>query len=109
MPIYRRADDPENKEVAPKAKEPEEETVQKVSAGSFKNFMNSPQTKAFIEEWHKNGYTKAGVEELLFELHARYGGDDDDDDSADAVRKRAGEMLEVMKSVRGLFEPFKTD
>jgi len=106
MPIYRRADDPENVQ---KKEEPKEEAVQQVSAGSFKNFMNTPATKAFIEEWHKNGYTKAGVEELLFELHARYGGDDDDDDAADAVRKRAGEMLEVMKSVRGLFEPFKTD
>ena|GEM_PF-3047204 len=108
MPIYRRKDDPEKKE-EPKEKTEDAASKQEISAGSFKNFMNTPETKHFIEEWHEKGYTKAGVEELLFELHARYGGDDDDDDSAEAVRKRAGEMLEVMKSVRGLFEPFKKD
>lgn len=105
MPIYRRSDDPESKE---HQEEKKAEPKHEVSTGSFKNFMGSSETKQFIEEWHEKGYTKAGVEELLFELHARYGGDDDDD-SDDTVRKRGGEMLEVMKSVRGLFEPFKKD
>ena len=103
MPIYK-------KEEEEKAKESEKK-------GTFKGFMSSKKTKQFIANWHEKGYTKAGVEELLYELYQRYGGDGDDDEEGDLdektdkhpVRKRAGEMLDIMKSVRGLFEPFKTD
>jgi hypothetical protein len=101
MPIY--------KEGAMKDKE--EEPKEKTVSGSFSDFIKKESTKQFISEWHEKGYTKAGVEELLYELHARYcsgGGDDDDEDKEEEhVIKRAGEMLDVMKSVRGLFEPFK--
>lgn len=96
MPLYKNS----QMEEAPKAAQ---------ASGTFMNFMNKQSTKQFISDWHEKGYTKAGVEELLYELHARYsGGDDDDDkDGEERVIKRAGEMLDVMKSVRGLFEPFK--
>jgi hypothetical protein len=95
MPLYKNA-------------QMEEEPKEKVVSGSFMDFINKQSTKQFISDWHEKGYTKAGVEELLYELHARYsGGDDDDDEGEERVIKRAGEMLDVMKSVRGLFEPFK--
>ena len=86
----------------------EEEPKSAVASGSFKDFMGKEKTRKFIKQWNKKGYTKAGAEELLFELYARYGGDGDDDDE-DRVLGRAGEMLDIMKSVRGLFEPFKKD
>jgi hypothetical protein len=97
MPIY--------KEGEMKEEEPKEKKV----SGSFMDFINKASTKQFIADWHEKGYTKAGIEELLYELHARYcaDGGDDDDDAEEHVIKRAGEMLDVMKSVRGLFEPFK--
>lgn len=85
----------------------EEEPKKKSASGSFTNFIGKESTKQFIEEWHGKGYTKAGVEELLYELYARYCADGGDDDDEDRVIKRAGEMLDVMKSVRKLFEPFK--
>ncbi len=85
----------------------EERAEEAMDTRSFKNFVGKEKTQQFISKWKKKGYTKAGVEELLFELYARYGGDDDDDE--DRVRDRAGEMLDIMKSVRGLFEPFKKD
>ena len=95
MPIYNKT-------------EQEEVPKSTVASSGFKGFMENGKTKTFIKQWHKKGYTKAGVEELLFELYARYGGDGDDDDE-DRVLGRAGEMLDIMKSVRGLFEPFKKD
>lgn len=95
MPIY-------------KGSQMEEEPKEKQVSGSYMDFINKQSTKQFISDWHEKGYTKAGVEELLYELHARYsGGDDGDDKDEERVIKRAGEMLDVMKSVRGLFEPFK--
>ncbi|MFP3950431.1 MAG: hypothetical protein ACLFUZ_05085 [Candidatus Micrarchaeia archaeon] len=95
MPIYEREESTE------------ERAEEVMDTRSFKNFIGKEKTQQFISQWKKKGYTKAGVEELLFELYARYGGDDDDDE--DRVRDRAGEMLDIMKSVRGLFEPFKKD
>lgn len=92
MPVHRKEEDSEEKRVQ--------------ASGSFVNFMQKSATKEFVESWHEKGYTKAGVEELLYELYQRYASDGDDDDE-DAVLGRAGEMLEIMKSVRGLFEPFK--
>ncbi|MBD3389903.1 hypothetical protein GF415_03015 [Candidatus Micrarchaeota archaeon] len=88
--------------------EKEERTEEAIDTRSFKSFVGKEKTQQFISKWKKKGYTKAGVEELMFELYARYGGDGDDDDE-DRVRERAGEMLDIMKSVRGLFEPFKKD
>ena len=89
-----------------KPKEPE--AKKKDSISSFRNFMGDTKTKAFVSEWNKKGYTKAGIEELLFEIYQRYGGGGDDDDE-DKVRDRTAEMLDIMKSVRKLWEPFKKE
>lgn len=100
MPIYKGDKEEE------KPKEPEAKRSSSIS--NFRNFMGDAKTKAFVSEWNKKGYTKAGVEELLFEIYQRYGGDGDDDDE-DKVRDRTGEMLDIMKSVRKLWEPFKKE
>jgi len=96
MPTYR------------KEEEEEEKPKSAVSSGSFKSFMGKAKTKKFISEWHEKGYTKAGVQELLYEIYQRYGGDGDDDDE-DTVLGRAGDMLDVMKSVADKFAIFKKE
>ncbi len=107
MPIYRREDDPERKE---QPKEEKAAPKQEVSSGAFKKFISSPKTKAFVEKCHKEyNVTEAGTRELLYELYQRYGGDGDDDDDDEKVRNRAGEMLDVMKSVADKFALFKED
>ena len=98
MPIYKGNEEEEKPEEPKKA----------AATGSFKSFMGKAKTKKFISEWHEQGYTKAGVQELLYELYQRYGGDGDDDDE-DTVLGRAGDMLDVMKSVADKFALFKKD
>ena len=89
------------------------ETRKKEATASFRDFMGKEKTKRFVSDWNKKGYTKAGIEELLFEIYLRYGtGGDDDGDDDDKERKvldRSGEMLDIMKSVRKLWEPFKKE
>ncbi len=106
MAIYRRADDKQEEE---KKEERKEEPKQEISTASFKNFVNKPESKAFIEDCHhRYNVTEAGMRELLWELYQRYGGDGDDDDE-DKVKNRASEMLDVMKSVADKFALFKKD
>jgi hypothetical protein len=98
MPTYRKTYGEEEKEA------PKEATA----SGTFKSFIGKAKTKKFIAEWHKQGYTKAGVQELLYELYQRYGGDGDDDDE-DTVLGRASDMLDVLKSVADKFALFKKE
>ncbi len=99
MPIYKGEQDEKPKE--PEAKK-------KDSVAAFRNFMGKEKTRKMVSEWNKKGYTKAGIEELLFEIYQRYGGGGDDDDD-DKVLDRSAEMLDIMKSVRKLWEPFKKE
>ncbi|MEM4272637.1 MAG: hypothetical protein QXH30_03520, partial [Candidatus Bilamarchaeaceae archaeon] len=78
MPIYKGNEEEEGKRKEPEAK-------RKDSISNFKNFMGKEKTRKLISEWSKKGYTKAGIEELLFEIYQRYGGDGGDDDE-DRVR-----------------------
>jgi len=96
MPTYKKGETEEEK---PKAA---------LSSASFKNFMGKAKTKKFVSDWHEQGYTKAGVQELLYEIYQRYGGDGDDDDE-DTVLGRASDMLDVLKSVADKFAIFKKE
>jgi len=59
----------------------------------LKQFLESRAVRNFTEEWHKEGYTKAGVHELLTELHVRFTGDEK------RTLERAGEILSVLKNI----------
>ncbi|GEM_PF-1349737 len=69
----------------------EEETA---VTDKFKSFMESARTIQFVGKWHEEGYTKAGISEILYELHARYG-----DSDMDMVYERGDEILSVLKRV----------
>lgn len=66
MPIYKGNEEEERK------KEPAAKRNESIAA--FRSFMGKAKTKSLISEWNKKGYTKAGIEELLFEIYQRYGG-----------------------------------
>lgn len=59
----------------------------------LKQFLESRAVRQFTEEWHKEGYTKAGIHELLTELHIRFTGDEK------KTTERAGEILSVLKNI----------
>jgi len=59
----------------------------------LKQFLESRAVRNFTEEWHKEGYTKAGIHELLTELHVRFSGDEK------RTTERAGEILSVLKNI----------
>jgi len=59
----------------------------------LKQFLESRAVRQFTDEWHKEGYTKAGVHELLTELHVRFTGDEK------RTLERAGEILSVLKNI----------
>ena len=79
---------------AEKYKGPEEEKEEAAAAPVFKSFMESARTVKFINKWNQEGYTKAGISELLFELHSRYAAMD-----IDMVYDRGDEILSVLKRV----------
>jgi len=60
---------------------------------ALKQFLESGAVRQFTDEWHKEGYTKAGVHELLTELHVRFSGDEK------RTIERAGEILSVLKNI----------
>lgn len=59
----------------------------------LKQFLESRAVRNFTEDWHKEGYTKAGIHELLAELHIRFTGDEK------KTLERAGEILSVLKNI----------
>ena len=68
--------------------EPEERA--EVSQEELQQFLQSPKVEQFTEQWHKEGYTKAGIHELLTELHIRFEGDDE------KALERGEEILSVL-------------
>lgn len=59
----------------------------------LKQFLQSKDVQQFTEMWHKEGYTKAGIHELLTELHIRFSGDEK------KAIERGGEILAVLKNI----------
>ncbi len=68
--------------------EPEEKA--EVSEEALQQFLQSPKVEQFTEEWHKEGYTKIGIHELLTELHIRFEGDEE------KALERGDEILSVL-------------
>ena len=68
--------------------EPEEKA--EVSQAELQEFLQSPQVDQFTEQWHKEGYTKIGIHELLTELHIRFEGDEE------KALERGEEILSVL-------------
>ncbi|MCX6768573.1 MAG: hypothetical protein NTY83_01890 [Candidatus Micrarchaeota archaeon] len=59
----------------------------------LKQFLESRTVRSFTEEWHKEGYTKAGIHELLTELHIRFSGDEK------KTLDRGHEILAILKNI----------
>jgi hypothetical protein len=53
----------------PKEEEPK---VEEAKSDSFDKFLKTPETKKFMEDWKKKGYTKRGVVKLLLVLWPIY-------------------------------------
>jgi hypothetical protein len=71
----------------------EPEKKEEAGEAELKQFLESRTVRNFTDEWHKEGYTKAGVHELLTELHIRFSGDEK------RTLERGHEILAVLKNV----------
>lgn len=69
------------------------EKEEKAGETELKLFLQSGEVQQFTEHWHREGYTKAGIHELLTELHIRFSGDEK------KALERAGEILSVLKNI----------
>ncbi|MEW5996637.1 MAG: hypothetical protein AB1657_03515 [Candidatus Micrarchaeota archaeon] len=61
--------------------------------GDLALFLESREAQQFTEQWHKEGYTKIGIHELLSELYRRFSGDEK------RALERGGEILAVLKNI----------
>lgn len=61
--------------------------------GDMKLFIQSAQVRQFAEQWQKEGYTKAGIHEMLGELYRRFSGDEK------KALERGGEILAILKHI----------
>jgi hypothetical protein len=59
----------------------------------MKQFLQSRPVQEFTELWHREGYTKMGVHELLSELYRRFSGDEK------KAMERGSEILAVLKHI----------
>ncbi|MDD2655420.1 MAG: hypothetical protein PHQ80_02000 [Candidatus ainarchaeum sp.] len=59
----------------------------------MKQFLQSRPVHEFTELWHREGYTKMGIHELLSELYRRFSGDEK------KALERGEEILAVLKMV----------
>ncbi len=69
------------------------EKREETGEAELKQFLQSRETQQFTEQWHGEGYTKAGIHELLTELHIRFSGDEK------KALERGGEILAVLKNI----------
>jgi hypothetical protein len=69
------------------------EKKEEAGEAELKQFLQSRETQQFTEQWHTEGYTKAGIHELLTELHIRFSGDEK------KALERGHEILSVLKNV----------
>lgn len=59
----------------------------------MKLFIQSSEVRQFTERWHKEGYTKAGIHEMLEELYRRFSGDEK------KTLERGEEILTILKHI----------
>lgn len=77
-----------------KYNEPEEINKRLEEIDNYASFMKEEKTKEFIEMWHKKGFKKVGIVELLFRLWLLRGSEKKDEiliEASDILNKLKGD------------------